>query len=362
MKRIQIAAIFMAGLACLNLGKAAIAEHAGIQIGVYLGTKNFEEYNAETIAEIFDMSQSPLPQGPRRDYGEKLQEVHKLKPGYKALLYRNVKDIYTYYKEEWHIALANNWLLKDSNGELVSSKQWPENYAVDIGNPEYQKWVANKIKEWLDKYNFFDGVFADNGLNVYVGEWQWDYANKPINPRTGAYWKDEEVKQAYLALHKEIKKAIGPKLLVCNGIFHGERFFSHFDDYTELIFNSPLDGIMSEGTWQTWPSEQAWLSSLRFLCWIEDNFLKKNPNRYFVPVINDNLSPGIAQEKLALYGVASTLLGTKTNQVYIGGLLGRRTKANRESEFGSLPLIRKLRSINIGNPINDYYIIPQTSI
>ncbi|MFH0791145.1 MAG: putative glycoside hydrolase, partial [Candidatus Omnitrophota bacterium] len=258
-----------------------------------------------------------------------------------------------YSKEEWRIASVNNWLLKDISGQLISDKQWPENYAADIGNPDYQKWVANKIKEWLDRNRFFDGVFADCGLSAYVDEWQWGYTNKPINPRTGTDWKDEEVKQAHISLHKEIKKAIGSKLLTCNGIFHGERFYSHFDDYKEVISNSPLDGVMSEGMWQTLSSEQAWLESLKFLSWMEDDFLKKNANRYFIPVINKILSKDIDRKQLVLYGVASTLLGVKTNQIYIGGM---------EKKLESLPFIRKLRSANIGKPINDYYVVTGTRI
>lgn len=301
MRRIQIiraVVILMVGLISLTFYGLAIAESSEIQIGIYMGTRDFEEYNAETIAEIFDMSQSPLHGWPRRDYSEKIQDVHELKPNYKALVYRNIKQIYNYAKKEWRIALDNNWLLKDINGQLISDKQWPENYAVDIGNPDYQKWIANKIKRWLDENRFFDGIFADCGLSAYVGEWQWNYTNKPINPRTGIYWKDEEVRQAFIGLHKEIKKVIGSKLLICNGVFDGKRFYSHFDDYTEVISNSPLDGVMSEGMWQTWPSEQPWIESLKFFSWMEDNFLKKNANRYFIPVINENLSKGIDREQL----------------------------------------------------------------
>lgn len=355
---IQIAA----GLMSFFLSGTAIAENSGIQIKIYIGTKDFKEYNAETIAELFDMSQSGLPGGPRRDYRQKIQEVHKLRLDYNALVYRNVKEIASYAKDDWQTALANNWLLKDINGRLVPAKHWPEDYAADIGNPEYRKWIADKIKQWLDKNSFFDGVFADNGLNAYVGEWLWDYADKPINPRTGAYWKDEEIKQAYISLHKEIKKAIGSKLLICNGIFHGERFYSRFDDYQEVISNSPLDGIMSEGTWQAWFSEQAWLDSLKFLSWIEDNFLTKNSGRYFIPVVNDVFSSGIAQEQLTIYGVASTLLAVKTNQVYMGGLLGRSVEVNQEFNSGALALIRRLRKVKIGCPLNAYYVVAGTRI
>lgn len=334
----------------------AAAENKGIPLGFYIGTKDFEEYDAETIAEISDMSQSVLPGGKRRDYSDKICEVRKIKPDYKALVYRNVKEIYSYAKAEWQTASANNWLLKDINGQLVFAKQWPENYAVDIGNPGYQKWVADKLKEWLEGNGYFDGVFADNGLCAYVSEWQWDYTNKPINPRSGVYWTDTELKQAFISLHKQIKKAIGRKLLICNGIFDGKRFHGHSDDYKEVISNSPLDGIMSEGMWRAWRSEENWIQSLRLLSWIEDNFLKNNPDRYFIPVINKLPAAGIAREQLLLYGIASTLLGIRTSRNYIGGIL------ERNDPFKSLPLIRKLRGADIGSPISTHYIIAGTRV
>ncbi|OHD61999.1 MAG: hypothetical protein A2096_06715 [Spirochaetes bacterium GWF1_41_5] len=342
--------------------KSVIGENTEIQIKIYTGSRDFAEYSAEVIADLFDMSQSKLPVKPMQDYSGKMQQVYKIKPGYKALIYRNIRDLYSYSIKEWKIALANNWLLKDIGGQLVRSKQYPENYAVDIGNPDYQKWLAKILKGWLDEYTFFDGIFADNGINVFVDAWLWDYPKeKVINPRSGDAWKDEEILQAYLALHKEIKNAIGSKLLICNGVFHGERFFRYYKNYKQIFSNSLFDGVLSEGVWQTWPSEQSWLASLKYLIWVEDNFLQMNTNRYFIPVINPSLSPNIPQEQLMLFGVASTLLGMKTDRILIGGLLWSH-KADKESEMKELSFLRKLRQVKMGKALNDYYLIQGTRV
>ena len=83
------------------------------------------------------------------------------------------------------MALDNGWLLRDGEGNLVYNPSYPSIYMVDIGNVEYQQWVANWIKEPLIQYDF-DGVFTDNGFNAVEKAYWWDVGGQttqPINPR-----------------------------------------------------------------------------------------------------------------------------------------------------------------------------------
>ncbi len=332
-----------------------VREVPQIRIGVYTSTSTFGEYSAETIAEEFNMSQSS-----RWVNSVKMNRVHELNPGYKALVYRNLKDIYNYSIDEWQLANSSGWLLKDINGNFIRSPTWPENYLVDITNPDYQQWVAAKVKSWLEEYPFFDGVMADNSIASDVREWLWDSPTKPINPRTGTYFTDQEIRNAYIQLHKEIKNAIGSKLLVCNGIWNGGRFFDRYNSYMEIISNSPLDVIVSEGLWNAnnkyWYSEGDWLDSLNFMVWVQDNFLRNHPDRYFVAVdySNENIIPGSDENQTALYGFASTLLGAKTNQNNLA------VGWNWDADF--LEFMDKLHKIEVGFPENDYYTIEGTHV
>jgi hypothetical protein len=362
--RIWNSHVLIDDIAVLGLATMPTQFQPSIKTRFYASSWSFGEYSAETIARTFGMSQSWWVEASAAgNYARKMEQVHKINPQYKSLVYRNVKDIYDYWKDEWQLAYDNGWLLKDRNSQLIRSSIWPENYAVDVGNPDYQKWVAAKIKSWLEQYPFFDGVFADNGLAALTSEFQWDSSARAINPRTGRYWTDQEVRTAYIQLHKEIKNAIGFKLLCCNGIWTGARFYDHFAAYNEILSSSPLDGIMSEGTWNdygtNWYSEQEWLESLRLCAWIQDEFLKGHPNKCFTAVcISTETLPADCKdrEQMALFGFASMLLGAETSQnyMYLGGNL---------NEYSSLlGFMQSLQDVDVGYPENDYYLIAETHV
>jgi len=312
----------------------------------------------ETVVELFDMVQATYNLGP------KVQAIHAIRPDFTALLYRNVRAIYNYREDEWQMALDNDWILKDENEQLVYVTIYPNNYLVDIGNPDYQKWVANWIKENIEQYGF-DGVFADVSLSAGASQHFWSTSTSPINPRTADFWTDQEVRQALIEVHKEIKKAIGSELLVCNGIYEGHRFWQRYDEYMEFFSNSPLDGIMSEGLWYQykgdWMSETRWLESLDFLVFVQDSFLRGRPERVFVPVYKQQSIPGepyplpsgCTKEQMVTYAFASTLLGVKNSQNYLGVFA--------DVDF-TTQAVQPLYDVDVGTPVNDYYIIEGTHV
>lgn len=324
----------------------------------YAQNSFFGNASAEAIAKLLDMGQVGL------DDAEKIQQVHVLRPDFKALLYRNIRDIYNYSTAEWKMALDNNWFLKNQNGQLVYSKVYPTEYFVDIGNQEYQEWVANWIKEKTDQYGF-DGVFADISLAAWASEYFWGQSSTPMNPRTGVPWTNKEVRQALIEVHKKIKNAIGSKLLLCNGIYDGYRFWDRRKGYAEILSNSSLDGILSEGLWYhnngAWISEQYWLNSLNFIVFLQDNFLKGNPGRFYVPMCklynavgnSNQLAQNCSEEQMAMYAFASTLLGVKINQNYLC--------LSSDVNF-TIQVIQPLYNIEVGSPVNDYYIIANTHV
>jgi len=330
----------------------------GFVVKRYTADAFFKDVDAETIAKLFDMCQA------RPSAADKIQQVHEKRQDFVALLYRSIRVIYN-YSDEWQMALDNNWILKDENGQLVYHKVYPTNYFADIGNLQYQKWVANWIKEKIDQYEF-NGVFADVSLFPRVSMHFWNASALAINPRTGEFWKDEEVAQALMEVHKEIKSAIGSKLLVANGINQGMHFWNNYNQYMKFLSSdSPLDGVMSEGIWYqydgAWMSEEEWLESLDLLVFIQDNFLKDKPERIFIPLLklestlrNPYALPiNSSKEQMVKYAFASTLLGVKNNQNYMGFF----ADMNSTTQF-----IQPLYNIDLGAPLNDYYRITNTSV
>lgn len=254
------------------------------------------------------------------------------------------------------MALDGNWLLKDVNGQLVYDTHYPAHYLVDIGNEQYQKWVANWVRENIDQYGF-DGVMADNSLYAWANEIFWTASTQPVNSRTGTSWTNEEVRQALIQIHKEIKNAIGFRMLWCNGIMEGYRFWRRYNEYMEFLNNSPMDGFGSEFLWQNgaWMSEAEWLDSLNFLVFVQDNFLKQNVNKmYGAACILDQLPTDCTKEQMLAYAFASTLLGIKTNRNYLA-------LYTADVSF-TTQVIQPLFDISIGAPINDYYVIPNSHV
>jgi hypothetical protein len=342
-------------------------EYPSFKIGIYTSSWNFHEYDAGTIAATFDMSQSWWipPSDTGNQYDAKISQVHALNPNYKALVYRDIRNIYNYWAEEWNLANSSGWLLEDSNGNYVISTASNEIYRVDITNRDYQKWVANKIESWLQQYPFFDGVMADNGLKCSEAEWEADSSGRPINPRTGTYFTWDEIKTGYSQLLNEIVSAVGPsKLVVPNGIWNGNAFYNYPNTYTAIMSQVPeLNGVESEGTFMTyasqWYTEDEWLKSINLVTWIQDNFLAGHPERCFSGQCTASNPPsGATSEQVIQYGFCSMLLSAKYSSPQ-----NTITFAIDFSQYPNLlQLVQSLRNVDLIQPLGDYYKIPSTAV
>jgi len=299
-----------------------------------------------------------------------LEQVKAIKPDFKSLIYWNMRSVQNvdWMSEVWDACVANGWFLLDSRGNRIYTDV---GYLIDFGDSAYQAWIANYLNALMNSVSY-DGIYGDQNLAWGVNEYCWGCEAAPINPRTGQVWTDAEVRQALIAYHKAIKNAIGSKLLVCNGIWSGYRFYDHKSAYQEILSASPLDGFMSESLWHPyigstpciWMSEQQWLQAVQFLIWVQDNWLLGHPERCYVPVVklafgNQRATPiptGSTRQQMAIYGYASTLLGIKQsvgNQVYF-------------SSFADTAFIEQylkpMFDAEIGTPAGDLYMIGGTHV
>jgi len=351
----------------LNISAYGAIKYYSFKIGIYGASWNFAEFDAQTIANTFDMSQSAYVYDPANDYAAKMNQVHALNPKYKALVYRNVASIYNYWTDEWDLAESNGWLLKDASGNYVVSARWPENYLVDITNPDYQKWVANKIKSWIEERPFFDGVMVDNGLTYKESDWEGIVSARPINPLTGTYFTWDEIKAGYVQLLSEMIDTLGSsKIVLPNGIWNGHTFYDYPNGYTEILSQVPqLSGVFSEAIFYRsystyWYTEEEWLKSLNMLVWVQDNLLKNNPeNRFngYVPVTSQSLPAGTSRGQLMMFGFCSMMLGIKYSEQ---NTIGFGREIYNYSDL--LSLAQKLRSVDMIEPLSDYYKIASTSV
>ena len=289
--------------------------------------------------------------------GETVKQIHQINPDAKCLLYRNVRAIYN-YSAEWETALKNGWILKDLKGNLIHSTVYSGYYLADIGNSDYQLFVAEWIKKYIDLYGF-DGVFTDNGLVSKVSEWMWGTTtNKPINPRTGSVYTDQEAVNAMISLHKTIKAKIGNKWNIANGIYYGERFWEvdRHENYIKMLNEAPLDGFTSEELFNletSYHDEGKWKTSVDFVVWLQDNYL--NHGKIFCAngkCATDQIPKDCTTEQMANFVFASLLLGVKSDRIHYLFLQGATL----------LPSVQRLYKLNLGTPTEDYHIIEGTHI
>jgi len=309
----------------------------------------------ETIAEKADLYMSHFEQGWR------VAEIKSLNPKVICLLYRDIRAV-SEESDEYRKFLDSGWILKDANGMRIHSKFSLSKWIVDPGNLAYQQWVANWLKTYMDRYGY-DGAFLDNCLPST----EYMYSTEPgpaINPRTGNAFTSEEFKQAMISLVDRIKAAVGSRLVVGNGIYHGERFFQsgRHQNYVDLLLNSAIDGIESEG-WimdrdaAEWYSEDKWLKSIEFAVWLENNFLNKG--QVFLPVTQnaepynnqgESLPSGCTKNQYVAYSFASLLLAASSNHHYIN--------------FGYYlnSYVDTLFNLDLGTPLGSYYMVQGTHV
>jgi hypothetical protein len=312
------------------------------------------------------MSQSWFATG-SNDYTQKMNTVKSLNPNYNALVYRNVHTMDS-SDPDWNLAKANGWLLKDANGNYIHGGYSPYLYILDVGNPGYQQWVAAKIKSYLAACPYLDGVMTDGGIVANAIEFRSWGSQIPINPRTNAPFTNAEVMNSYLGLHTAIKNAIGSKILVANGIWDGHLFYDNYNAYADFLSRSPLNGPTSEGCWYrgggAWMTEGDWLQSLNMVVWMQDNWLKNHPERFFGTTCGAGpqwtMPSGATHEQMMLYGFCSMMLGI---EYPLQNIMDFSFNGAQSSVPASLmQLEKKLHDLDIGEPLADYYKIISTSV
>jgi hypothetical protein len=349
-----------------------------MKIGIYTDSWNFGEVDAQTLAKTFDMSQSwcspDWPQHPEWDYTTKANQVHALNPNYRFLVYRNLLSIYNYWADEWNYANQQGWLLKNAAGQYCRAPNWSANYMVDIGNPNYQAWVANIVKTWLTEYPFFDGVMADNSLIQTAGSFNWySSVGPPINPRTGKSFTDQDVVNACIGMLNTVIDAIGTaKILLANGFWTGFVFADPVAgaNYRSILSGIPrLNAIFSEGCFlnlsaqgeNIYYSETDWKSSLDMLIWMNNRVGSRgyvNIGGYVIANPDATFPANTTREQMALFNFCSMLLGSASgvnNSVTFGSV------ANMTA-YGLTTLAQTLRQIDLGDPYGNYYKVAGTSI
>lgn len=299
----------------------------------------------------------------------KAQAIKAIRSDVLTFVYFNTRALWReqsseYNAERLQLFKDNNWILKDAQGNYVTSIKG-DFYCIDFGHAGYHTWLANWYKGYIDAYGL-DGASLDNWGTSTLSFY--GLAQTPINPRTGKAWSSQEVCDAYKALTIKIRDTIGEgKYVHVNGIFNGKHFYGgdRTQYYMDGLLNGGVNAVTSEA-WVSnsatseWYSEDLWLEGINMAVWISDNFLSLG-NRIFV-TLSDNsgsfwpennvfLPSGVTKEQYALYCFASRLLAALYDGNYVN--------------FGFyMPedYPQSLFKIELGNPLAAYYIVTGTHV
>jgi hypothetical protein len=357
-----VCSLFVVASASITV-QSSLTTSGSITLNISIGRQTYASwgYSTQTVTENFD-----LYIGHWNVINDLLIPAKNARSDFKSFLYFNslyrYNDTYNDPSGSFTTFLSNGWLLKDSNGHYVNTGV---EYLLDFGNPSVWAWYAN----WLNNYvnnptNPLDGVQMDNFCVDKASAFYYSPTQNIINPRTGTFWTDAEVLQAYIGFVSAIKNTLGQsKIVLGNGIYNGDS--NHFNTTViqQVISQSGIDGFISEG-WMgnsqtlSWPAESSWINSVNMAMWVQDNLLSVRSKGIFMPITGcastnpdyaiGNLN-GVPANQYTTYVYASLLLALKHsgNYLYFG-----TTDSYSQNLF----------KINIGAPVSDYTLINSTHV
>lgn len=299
--------------------------------------------------------------------------ITTIRPDYIPFLYRNVRDVHQAItdivppaygtSDELTYFRSRNWILKAADGTEVTDPFYIGNRYCDIGNPDYQKYLA----DWYYYYfilrpQAYKACFLDNGMCTNASSWHYGSVGNPINPRTGTTWIDTDVTNAYAAMYSVIKqRLLGLNMkIVANsiGASTGYKYF-HFTNYRlpTIGLSQLIDGFMCEqwlsaGIMAYLPESGVgnynWKDSVDMLLDFEAQFSGKNIILvgYAADDPNMGLTTDAEKQQYCKFLYASMLLGIGSKNTYwlFLGLWGWKDS-----------LSQSLYKTNIGVPIGSYY-------
>jgi hypothetical protein len=197
----------------------------------------------------------------------------------------------------------NGWFLKNSSGQRFSSNGYNWLWAMDIGNPDYQRrWADNVVSEVTR--NGWDGVLLDD-VNPTM-KYHYDVTSVAKYPSDASY--SAATRSALAVIGPRIQAA--GKLAIANNACWVE-YFSTGVDWLRF-----LDGAMDEmflkwgaATGQGYRGESQWTTQL--------NELKETQRQGKIFIGKTQSANGDALA--ARYGYATVLLGTQGRAGYSFG-------------------------------------------
>lgn len=168
--------------------------------------------------------------------------LHDLNPDLRVFLYHNAESLYLSslpagFVKENH----DDWFLRDNAGEYVEEAKYKGNRIVDVTNPAFRQWLAERLSEKAASGGF-DGIFLDMVCAyLYPAYYSGRGLVSPLNGKINS----EMWREGFRALIRQLKeRAAVPVAGNGIGFYNGAQFTEAHDEVLSLA--SELDGVMIE--------------------------------------------------------------------------------------------------------------------
>lgn len=305
-----------------------------------------DKANSDVIAPLVDMYDCSFY------YQDVIPGVHEA--GGEVVAYWNFLSVWegsSWFQE----AQDNGWALRDANMNYVYEVGHSENKVVDPGSQLYREKLVAFINEQMSVG--YDGMFADNSGFIYP-QTDWLLSDRPINPRTGELYTDEEWLNDVIGLIEYVKTNSNAKIVSNGMLYNGHEYYkpANTPKYDYFLNNADIDILFIEGIFNNMGAfydEEDWIKSLDLVIYLQNNFLQ-DPNKSLV--LWSQTSYGVpdwmSKDEASLFIFASSLLGiSESGQNYIA------CHGNMDSTF-----TQDLFNLEIGVPLEDYQLVEGTHV
>ena len=181
-------------------------------------------------------------------------------------------------------------------GNVVKARSW-SNWLIVPDNPRWLDTMTSVTRRLMD--SDFDGLFTDSMGTAPVDS---NYViTKAVNPNTNKPYTKGEWIEAECVMLGAVREALPKgKLLILNGLGHGERYWTEPESDSPRPLLQYVDGAMAEMIWRMpnsrltdWPSPERWMKDVRMIqdvekrglmgfwwtkCWSDGNTSNNEPN------------------------------------------------------------------------------------
>jgi hypothetical protein len=216
-----------------DFGKRSIETEPLTKIRAHLvayGLNAIVDENVAFVASNFDVVVTGF------ETASTIGEIKKLNPNITILGYRDIM-MSAPSDDDWgEVNSHEDWFLHDVNGKRLVHKDYGC-YGMDVGNLGWQSHYARVVKDKLDRYPAFDGVFADDAWDASPYRYEeWTVPPEDIPPEIGQRWHND-----MLGIIQNVKTIIGTKLLVLNT--------ENNDDYLDAADGKMFEHFVHKTSW-----------------------------------------------------------------------------------------------------------------